>query len=397
MPSQQYAPISPNVLHWALLDSGWQIEEVAKKITVKPEKIISWESGKKLPTFKQVQKLAKVLHRPLSIFFQKMPPVTIPLAAEYRRLPNVSVGQESPHLRLSLRQMIRRRELAIELMEELNINPIPFQAVAHLHEKPEIVGERIRSLLGISIEEQFKWTNEWSAWRSWRHSLEAIGVLVFQFGKVDLQEVRGTTLFHNPLPVIGINSKEAHPGAKVFTLLHELAHLMLANGNEEKAAINENRSIDEWMLLESFAEKVASHAMIPELYLNRAIDDLSIGLNDWTLSNTKKLAKRFSATPLATATRLRESGLMSWDQYNAWRAEWKDYVAAIPKQSGGFALPADKTLGKVGRPFTQLVLEALSSNKITSVDASRYLDLKFDRIESLKGLISGPTRAGNGN
>jgi hypothetical protein len=52
--------------------------------------------------------------------------------------------------------------------------------------------------------------------------------------------------------------------------------------------------------------------------------------------------------------------------------------------TGGYASPVDKTLGRVGRPFVQLVLEALVANRITSVDASRYLDCGFDHIRNLR-------------
>jgi hypothetical protein len=48
-------------------------------------------------------------------------------------------------------------------------------------------------------------------------------------------------------------------------------------------------------------------------------------------------------------------------------------------------------VSRAGRPFAQLVLEALSANRITSVDASRYLDLKFEHFDKLRvHLARGP-------
>jgi hypothetical protein len=63
-------------------------------------------------------------------------------------------------------------------------------------------------------------------------------------------------------------------------------------------------------------------------------------------------------------------------------------VKRLPARKGGIATPVDKTLGRAGRPFSQLVLEALDANRITSVDASRYLDLKFDHVEKLRAELS---------
>ena len=50
---------------------------------------------------------------------------------------------------------------------------------------------------------------------------------------------------------------------------------------------------------------------------------------------------------------------------------------------GGLATPVEKAVNRAGRPFAALVLEALAANRITSVDASRYLDLKFEHFEKL--------------
>ena len=88
------------------------------------------------------------------------------------------------------------------------------------------------------------------------------------------------------------------------------------------------------------------------------------------------------------ATRLRESGFMTWNRYHAWRAEWLQYVATLPPRRGGFATPMEKAVNRAGVPFAQLVLEALSANRITSVDASRYLDLKFEHFDKLAGELS---------
>jgi len=45
-------------------------------------------------------------------------------------------------------------------------------------------------------------------------------------------------------------------------------------------------------------------------------------------------------------------------------------------------------LAAQGGRFVQLVLEALDANRITAVEASRYLDLRFDHIEKLRGELS---------
>lgn len=179
---------------------------------------------------RQTQELATYYHRPFGVFFLPQPPSVLPLAAEYRRLPGVRPGVESPEFRLALRVMLQRREVAIQLNEELGFALPEFRTVAHISEGPVAVGERLRDALGVPVAEQLAWRDEWQAWREWRSAVEQSGVLVFQFPKVSLEQTRGVSVLDFPLPAVGINSKESAPGARVYSLLHELVHIALAVG-----------------------------------------------------------------------------------------------------------------------------------------------------------------------
>jgi Zn-dependent peptidase ImmA (M78 family)/transcriptional regulator with XRE-family HTH domain len=374
-------PVNPAILRWAREESGYTPERVAARLQVKQERVRNWEAGERQPTQRQLEELAKFLRRPLGIFFQSRPPQLTPLGAEYRRLPGVTPGQESPELRLALRQMLARRENAVNLIEELGEQLPGFRLRAHLTEEPAQVASRIREAAGISVETQLSWPSEWRAWAAWRASVEDLGVFVFLFPGVALEEARGLALLREPLPVVAINSKEM-PETRSFTLFHELVHIMLAAGNEEQPAIRERRPAREWTVVERFAESVASHVLIPERVLRDVAPGRS-GTGVWRLADVRSIARRFKVTPLAMATRLRESRFMSWPQYHAWRAEWDAYVATLKPRRGGIATPIEKAVNRAGRPFAALVLEALAANRITSVDASRYLDLKFEHFEKL--------------
>jgi len=252
-------------------------------------------------------------------------------------------------------------------------------------------GRRLRERLGISVQQQLGWRDDWQAWRRWREAVETAGVLVFQFPKVSLAQVRGVSLLKMPLPVIGINSKESAPGARIFTLLHELAHIALAVGHEEKAALGETRDDAAWSQMERFAEEAASAAIIPEESLAGFMRHMSVPRDAWDVQLVRSLAAKFRVTPLAMATRLRAAGALTWDGYQNWRAAWGQYMNTLKPPSKGFATPVDKTLGRSGRPFAQLVIEALDSNRITAVHACRYLDLRFEHFEKLRSeLRAGP-------
>ncbi len=377
------ALVNPTVLTWARQESGYPPEPVAKRLNVKPEHLLAWERGDLKPTVRQAQNLAKIYCRPFGVFFLPQPPALPPLAAEYRRLPGVRPGVESPEFRLALRVMSQRREVALELSEELGVGVEDFNFTAHLSESTAAVGARLREALGITADKQLGWTSDWQAWRRWREAVEAAGVLVFQFSKVGLAQARGVTLFKFPLPAIGINSRESSPGARSFTLLHELTHLTLALGNEERAALGETRDDAGWLEVERFAEEAASAALIPSEMLSSILQRMDVSPDAWDISSMRSLASKFNITPLAMATRLRTAGALSWEGYNRWKLEWNQYVGTLPKRKG-FVSPVGKTLGRSGQSFVQLVLEALDMNRITAVQASRYLDLRFNHFDKLR-------------
>ena len=389
MESLNPVSINPSLLSWAREESGYAMENIARRINVKREKVAAWERGDLTPTFRQLDILAKYLHRPLSVFFLPQPPEIPPLSAEYRRLPGIIPGHESPELRLALRQMLTRRENMLNLLGELDHPIQKFTMQTRLSEKPEDVGIRLREVLGISAKTQLGWNDSYQAWNGWRASVESLGVLVFQFSKVDLVEARGLTLLRSPLPVAAVNAKEI-PESRIYTLIHEVVHLMLAFGREEKPALQETRTEAEWHKVERFAESTTSHVLFPKTVLREVVLNVRLGAKHFGIDDVRTIARKFKLTPLATATRLYESGYMNREQYERWVKVWNKYVATLPKRADGFATPVQMTIGRAGRPFVQVVLEAFHANRITTVDASRYLNLKYEHFGKLQEtLIKG--------
>ena len=142
-------PVNPVVIGWARRESGYGPERIAQRLSVAVDRVLAWEAGARAPTMRQVHNLASFLRRPVTLFFQPAPPQVAPLAAEYRRLPGVIPGKESPELRLALRQMINRRERALDLSDELGVDLPGIGLTAKHVEAPHVVAARIRTRLGI--------------------------------------------------------------------------------------------------------------------------------------------------------------------------------------------------------------------------------------------------------
>ena len=87
--------VNPKIIRWAIETSGWTIKELSKKLRVSEESIKAWLTGRKKPTLRQLENLAKYVKRQLAVFFLPTPPKEKPLPKDYRifrQLPPVKNG-----------------------------------------------------------------------------------------------------------------------------------------------------------------------------------------------------------------------------------------------------------------------------------------------------------------
>jgi len=385
MPVSVPAFVNAAMLAWSRTDAGYSLGQAATALKRPEAQIAAWEAGEKQPSVRQAEALAKLYDRTLGFFSLPTPPNVAPLPTEYRRLPGVVPGSESPALRRSVRRLVHRRRIGLHLYAELGAEPVDFPLRAKQGEDAESVGGRIREALGISVQEQLRWPSEFAAYRAWRAAAERLGVLVCQFSGKDISGIRGTSIIHFPLPVVGICSREI-PLSKPFTLLHEIVHISLAASDEEKPAFSEGRNDDDWLKVERYCEAAASAALMPKQAILEDRDVVNLRMSEeWDVDGVQRIARRFRVTPTAVATRLLWLGVISARAYDQWKESWAAYRESRPEKPGfGIATPPEKAVGRNGPLFTSLVLSALNGDRISSVDATHFLDLAFNHVETLR-------------
>ena len=263
MPATVRANVKPELMRWARISNGLDLPQAAKKAQISEDRLAAWEAGIEQPTIKQLRALGSVYKRPLAVFY--LPDIPRDFQAQrikdFRRIVGSSPGAFSPALRVEIRRAWYRRGVAVELFENLQQAPPIFQLKADLGEDPEVVGSRIRAALGLTLNVQRGWaTDVRSGFAQMRQATERNGVLVFQ-ASVPLVEMRGVALYEELLPVIILSSQESFIAPRLFTLFHELSHLMLhqsavSNGAEDGLEREAERA-------EVFANHVAGAALVP--------------------------------------------------------------------------------------------------------------------------------------
>lgn len=265
MRSEPVVGIQPDVIRWARQSIGLSVSDVANRMSRSPEEIEAWELGTAAPSYPQLEKLAyQVYKRPLAVFFLPSPPEEVSPVREFRTLPTddlltLTVDTHS-HIRhahafqLALRELFGTRNPNEHcIWHELILSrtrPVVEQAAA------------VRAYLGISLEEQIRWKDGDIALKKWRKTIEDKGVFIFK-ESFEQKDISGFCLLDSQFPVVYLNNSTTKT-RQVFSLLHELAHLLL---NVNGLSKFDQRYIDRLPIaekqIEQFCNAIAAEILIP--------------------------------------------------------------------------------------------------------------------------------------
>lgn len=385
------ANVEPVLLRWARETAGYSIEDAARRVQVKPERLSAWESEAKQarPTIRQLRTLAHVYGRPLSVFFLPNPPAEPALEVhDFRHIPGQTPGVFSPAVLLQLRRARERRQLTLDLLEDLE-QPFPsFDVSATLDHDPEQLGTGFRALLGVDLATQARWTGTYDAFNAWRSRIEAAGVLVFQISRVEPEEMRGFSLAESPLPVIAVNTKDS-PNARVFTMLHELCHVALRRSgvcepDKDRLRPSEERRV------EGFCNHVAGTALVPmQALLSEEIVQVNRG-STWSEEALSKLARRFSVSRFVVLRRLLVARRTTPAFYKEKHEEWIQHAKRDRegrKEIEGGPPPDRAAVAERGQTFVRLVLQSYYQDRITLSDVSEYLGVRLKHLPKVERAV----------
>lgn len=260
------ALITPDVLTWARERAQINIDALSHKLSTKAERIEAWERGESKPTFKQAQALAQKLHIPFGYLFLSAPPVEKLPIPDLRTIGDNEPDTISPAFRDLLNEVKRKqtwyREYAIKNGEE----PFDYLGTFSLYDGIEEVAESIKKALSLKANERKKCSTKEAYLKLLTEKIEAVGVLVMRNSIVgsntnrplNVAEFRGFAMSDDYAPLIFLNSSDAN-SAKIFTLMHELAHLWIDQSGISSVDLHavENNKI------EKFCNAVSAEVLAP--------------------------------------------------------------------------------------------------------------------------------------
>jgi len=378
--NSELLPYNPIVLNWAREKSNHTIEDVAKKFN-KPASIISqWEEGTSSPTYIQLETLAyKIYKRPLAIFFFTEPPKDTSGKELFRTLPEHEFKQISP----KLTYIIRKSQALQENLRELNEgkNPTKIKLIDSFYiDKNDTVEQtagRFREYIGLTLKEQQSWKDSSQALKCWREIFEDRGIYIFKEAFND-DSFSGFCIYDNTFPIIYINNSKTKT-RQIFTLFHELAHILFKTGGIDTRSDDYiNYLDDESKRIEVYCNKFAGEFLVPKHdFLVQIMDK---GLDEKLFS---KLATLYSVSREVILRKLLDMDKIEQNFYLEKSLEWIEEAkkAKINKKKKDTRIP-QYTIKKayLGKKYINLVFNALYQDKISRIDALEYLGIKNKRF-----------------
>jgi len=394
--------LAPGMLDWAIERAG---RDGVTDLVERFDKLEQWKKAPKgsndRPTYKQLEKFARAAHIPMGYLLLPQPlDEKLPIA-DFRELDKQEINAPSPNLLATIYACQRRQGWYRELMQAQGKGRPSFIGNATLATDPQIVVSQMWELLGFG-KRPYRGRRDSTAFLNKLKALiEDAGVLVMSSStvrnsprrKLDPDKFRGFVLCDDLAPLIFINGADTTEG-KVFTLIHELAHLWLYESGISDANMFP-LSVEDHDAEEVWCDQVATEFLMP-------LSDLRIKLQekeDYADGGAiRKLSQNLKISSLILLRRLHDLDAISENDFHSyWGEEWgrlqdnhQKEKAETPSK-GGVITPDRMAISRVGRRFAQALVVSTLEGGTLYRDALRMLGVKkadvFDRIAREMQLI----------
>lgn len=390
------AYITPKVLKWARESARMTEETAAAKVSVPVDKLKEWEEGINQPTIRQAQTLARAYKRPFALFFLPEIPRDFQPLQDFRKQGSKSLSTASVFI---IREIQQKQAWISEVNEENDEEKLSFVGKYTLNDNPSIVADDILNTLNINPP-NYKTGNPI---REWIDAAELNGIFISRTSfihsrlKLDSEEIQGFAISDPYAPFVFINSDDWN-APQLFTLVHELAHIWIAETGISNDIEPEIKNKDKLHPVELFCNEVAANALIPKNIISN--------LDKTTFNNSReifKVAKNLGVSSFAFLVRALKMNLIPINvyqklkreadiEYNAFLKREADIKAKLKAKQKEQDKPSGPNyfllqLNRNSRLFTQTVLDAFHGGFIEPTQASNLLNVQINKFRKLEAQL----------
>lgn len=334
-------------------------------------------------TFNQIKSMSAHSRIPFGYFFLTDPPDEEIGLVEHRTVNSTKFKNPSRNFMDTYYRMEAIQDWMIDYLEDQEADDLPFIGKYKLSSSSELA-EAIRDVIGIESDDYLESSLN-KTFNELKKKISDAGIIVMQSGIVgnntsrslDLNEFRGFAIFNKKAPLIFINSRDSTSG-KTFTLLHELAHLLLGSDDLFNSSDEEIHLISP---AETMANKAAAEVILPTEVFKQAW--LQTNLRDHKRA-IALLAGKFKCSKTVIARKALDQGYINNNEYRAISAEVTqafNQSRENRRKGGGNYL---KTLGsRWDANFLITLNDSVRSGRTNYIDAYRLTETKAKTFNKL--------------
>lgn len=373
--------VNHEVLVWARESLALNRSQASESTGISPKRLVQLETGEKQPTLEELKAFSKTYKRTIATLLLNNPPKEKPLPQDRRTIDSKELGHFHEKTIMAVRKARALAHSFVELREEMGI-PFPkFNLSASIQDNPQEFAGKIRQVLHLNEIREID--NIRIALEAYIERIESLGVAVFQLSLTQ-DNVRGFAIVDDIIPIIGIKRGGEPPHSKIFTLFHELGHILLNEGAISDLSLNPTWELEKW------CNAFAAEALVPttELLQMRILQEYQKqGQKIWAKKDLVDLARHFHVGPLAILRSLLENGLTTKDFYKEKHEKWNKPQFGRAKNPEGRNL-AKEAVQEKGRTYIGLAFKAFDQNRINIKDLSDFLGVKLSYIPKTRQLLN---------
>lgn len=378
--------VEPAVLVHARVSLGWtDLDKAAAELGIPMADLKAIEAGRKVPKISVLKKMASKYKRSLTYLLLDEVPKEKPMPTDHRTVGSKPLGALLTKDIIAVRQA---RSLAMAHAELRNAMGLPqsrFEFRAHLNEDASVWGRRIRTHLGLEHLNNEGVTSK-LALEMAVDAVSSLGVLVLRLN-LDQDGLRGFSLLDESVPVIVIrrSSKDVY-SIKLFTLFHELGHILLRHGGMCDLKEGNTQKVEQW------CNGFAAEALFPmEELLKHPIVTGHVERREgalWRYTELNNIAKGHHVGREMVLRLLLDAELTTMAFYKANRDKWADKPVVVRSKTPKPRDTVDEKVRERSSSFVRLVFNALDRQHIDRVRVADLLDVPFDGLAHARQLVA---------
>ncbi len=380
------AKVTPEILRWARESAGIRLEEVAEQLELKrvtAETIQRWESGRGNLTYSQLEKLAKIYRRPVAVFFFPKPPEEPSLERQFRSLPEAYVERIPTKIRFLIRDGMVKQMNLYELLGD--INPAKRKIVQGVFVQDRISAKNLaaqaREYIGISLGKQMTCKDENEALKMWRNALEECGLWIFKNAFHD-KNYCGFCLHDKQFPIIYLNSRMSK-NRQIFTLFHELAHLLRGKGGVDMRTTPQLQG--DYKEEEVFCNAFAGAFLVPDESFRQHAKKNPEDHEIERLANLYKVSREVILRKFYDREFI--SKIKYENELEKYKQEWRASQLEKERRESGGPNYFVKIYDYLGRKYLEIAFRQYHQQKINDRELADYLGVKTKSLEKLESYV----------